>query len=130
MAGGERPPGHLPRPKRQDDRPPAGALCRAVAFYSLIHLLRSELPAAVAECARVLAPGAPLLVAVHGGEGHLQVEEMLGEPVPMYATLYRQSEIVQQLERSGFRVEDAITRPPYPFEHPTPRVYVTAVRGP
>jgi SAM-dependent methyltransferase len=47
---------------------PDGAFAGAVAFYSVIHLPAAERPATFAELARVLGPGAPLLVAFHVGD--------------------------------------------------------------
>src|SRR6185437_9161700 len=52
-----------------------------VAFYSVIHLPRPYVPAALAELRRVLQPGAPLLIAVHGGAGIIRKEEFVGVPV-------------------------------------------------
>lgn len=105
-----------------------GRLAGAVAFYSLIHLLEDGMDAAFAELARALAPGAPLLVAMHGGSGHIQVDQMLGEPVPMYATLVSLGDLAVRAERAGFTVLRAEARPPYPFEYPTPRLYLCAQR--
>jgi len=37
-------------------------------------------------------------------------------------------ELVSLLRGSGFSVEAVTLRPPYPFEHPTRRLYVRATR--
>lgn len=107
----------------------SGSLGGAVAFYSLIHLLEDDIDGALAELGRALAPGAPLLIAMHGGGGHVRVDEMLGEPVPMYATLVSLGSLAERVERAGFTVQRAESRTPYPFEYPTPRLYVAARRS-
>ncbi len=47
-----------------------------VAFYSLIHFSPAELGRALGEIARVLQPGAPLLVAVHRGSQTVHLDEL------------------------------------------------------
>jgi SAM-dependent methyltransferase len=94
------------------------------AFYAIIHLLREDVPRALAELARVLEPGGWLLLAFHLGEGHVYVEEMLGEPVPMYATLFEADEMRVMLAAAGFDVVESRQRPPYDFEYPSERAYI------
>jgi SAM-dependent methyltransferase len=103
-----------------------GSLGGVVAFYSLIHLPRHELPAAAAEMARVLRAGAALVVSVHGGEGELHRDEFLGVPVPFVASLFRVEEITNALRGAGLVVTTVETRAPYEGEHPTTRIYVGA----
>lgn len=110
---------------RQIDEPD-GALTGLTAFYSLIHLPRAEVPTALAEFRRVLAVGGRLLIAVHGGSGTVHRDEFLGSDVPFDASLFSLGEIVSLVEASGFWVDSAHQRRPYDFEHPTPRIYVTA----
>lgn len=107
---------------------PFGDACLGgmVAFYSLIHLPRSEVAGAVLELARVLRRGARLLVSVHGGEGEVTRDEFLGVPVPFVASLFEVGEITAALSAVGLVVATVETRPPYPGEHPTTRVYVEA----
>jgi SAM-dependent methyltransferase len=107
-----------------DDASMAGA----VAFYSLIHVQRSEMPLAAAELHRVLAPGGILLVAVHQGDGEIHADEFLGQPASFDATLFQPDELAGLLAAAGLRVERVTTRPPYPVEYPSTRIYVTAVR--
>lgn len=57
---------------------PAGSLAGIVAFYSVIHLPRQQVPVALAEFGRVLRPHGVLLLAVHGGTGEISSEEFLG----------------------------------------------------
>jgi SAM-dependent methyltransferase len=102
------------------------AVAGIVAFYSLIHLPRPAFPAALRELHRALRPGGVLLAALHGGTGEVHTDEFLGQPVTVEATLYTASEVTGLLADAGFRVEAALTRPPYEFEHPTERLYALA----
>lgn len=116
----------------------AGDLCRlpladrtldgAVCFYALIHLRRRQLGVALGELARVLRPGAPLLVAVHGGTGELRRDSFLGHPVPVAATLFGLDELAARLEEAGLAVVERHARDPYPAEAPTTRLYLWARR--
>ncbi len=105
-----------------------GALSGLLAFYAVIHLLRADVPHAFREFARVLQPGAPLLCAVHAGDGDVYVEEVFDLPVPMYATFFARAELVQYVERAGFTVEQAVERDPQPGEVTTQRIYLLAHR--
>ena len=105
----------------------AGALGGVLAYYSLIHVRRAEVPATFFELGRVLRPGGRLLLAVHEGEGELAVDEFLGEPVPFVATLFGLDELVDGLTAAGFEVALAERRRPYAMES-TVRLIVEAVR--
>jgi SAM-dependent methyltransferase len=52
-----------------------------VAFYSIIHVLRSKIAAALAETKRVLRPGGLLLLAFHVGDETLHLTELWGQAV-------------------------------------------------
>jgi SAM-dependent methyltransferase len=106
-----------------------GGWAGATAFYSLIHLPRGRLPAALRELRRALAPSAPLLLAMHGGDGEHIATEFLGQAVQLTAVLYRLDELTSALTGAGFSVESATSRDPYPFEFPSPRLYVRASRA-
>jgi hypothetical protein len=81
------------------------------------------------ELRRALIPGGHLLIAVHGGNGDLHVEEFLGQHVFMSATLFQPSEMKEYLEGAGFNIDDMCTRKPYEFELQTQRVYFSATSG-
>jgi hypothetical protein len=70
-----------------------------------------------------------LLVAVHAGEGFDHFSEYKGLPVDV--ELHRRSPkaFAVEIARAGFTVERVDVRPPYPFEHATERLYVTARAG-
>jgi SAM-dependent methyltransferase len=106
---------------------PDAGLAGAIAFYSLIHVPRASLGRATAEMHRVLAPGGPLLVAFHAGDGEIHADEFLGEPVSVDATLFQPDEMGRALSAAGFSIDRVLTRPPVEGEYPSTRAYVRAV---
>lgn len=110
--------------------PFAGGACAGiVAFYSLIYGGAEQTAAALAEMRRVLRRGGRVLVAVHAGEGVQHFTDYKGVAVEVELHLRSPKALANQVGHAGFVVEAAETRPPYPFEHPTPRLYITAVAG-
>ncbi|OLF13261.1 class I SAM-dependent methyltransferase [Actinophytocola xanthii] len=103
-----------------------GALAGIVSFYSVVHLPRTEWPAAFAEFHRVLVPGGLLLLAVHGGSGEVGVEDWFGHPVAVRTTLVEPDELAAMLTDAGLTVLERHQRPPYPGEYPSARLYVLA----
>jgi len=106
----------------------SGQLGGLVAFYSLIHVRRTELGAALAEFCRVLRPGGRVLLSAHEGRGQIEADEFLGQPAPFVASLFGLEELIAATERAGLHVMTTHRRPPYPFEHQTVRLYVEAER--
>jgi len=105
------------------------ALGGIVAFYSIIHLPRADAVGALREFVRVLAPGAPLLLAFHRGEGEIHTERVLDDPeISMDATLYGPAEMATYAERAGLELDRLEVRPPYECEWDTHRVYLAAHR--
>jgi SAM-dependent methyltransferase len=107
---------------------PDSSLAGTVAFYSLIHIARSATPQVLRELRRALIPGGRFLIAVHGGDGDLHVEEFLGQHVSMSATLFQPSEMEACLERAGFNIDAAHVREPYEFELQTQRLHFSATK--
>ena len=102
------------------------SLAGIAAFYSLICLPMSDIPAALREFHRALMPGGLLLFSFHGGEGGIHADEWFGKPVSLDVTLFQPDEMERCLRDAGFRVELVRTRPPYDFEYPTTRCYALA----
>jgi SAM-dependent methyltransferase len=104
------------------------AVSGVVCFYALIHIPRAQALDALRELRRVLAPGGDVLVAVHGGEGRLHADEMVGQQADLDVTLFNPSELSELLETAGLSVAEAHERAPYDAEYPTRRLYVWATR--
>jgi SAM-dependent methyltransferase len=107
-----------------------GAAGGVLAFYSLIHLRRSEVAGALAELHRILRPGGRALLSLHEGDGEIEVDDFIGEAVPMAATLFQRDELVDACGSAGFEVTLAERRQPYPTEGPTVRLYLGLQRPP
>jgi SAM-dependent methyltransferase len=111
-----------------------------VAFYSLIHIPRTELVTTLAELRRVLARRGVLAVAVHAAPPSngpdqpmpvIHVEEMLAEPVDLDFHFYPAQDLGAALRSAGFKLVRATERDPYDpqVEAQTRRAYVLARKG-
>jgi SAM-dependent methyltransferase len=99
----------------------------AVSFYSLIHLTGSQLQEALRQLRWALRPRAPLLIGVHRGDETRHIEEWWGHRVALDGVFFETYAFVAEVEAAGFRVEEAIERPPYKgLEVETERMYVYA----
>lgn len=107
---------------------PDATLAGIVAFYSVIHLPRPELPAAFAEFHRVLATGGLLLIAMHGGSGETGADDWFMRDVCVRLTLVELAELTRLIEDAGFLILERHQRDPYLSEHPTRRLYILARR--
>lgn len=108
---------------------PDGAWAGAVAYYSLIHLPRGAVAAALREVARALRPGAPLLVAFHAGDETRRMDEWWGHPVRLDFVFFGVDEMSGYLREAGLVVESVTERAPYPgVEAETRRAYLLASR--
>ncbi|WP_091106962.1 class I SAM-dependent DNA methyltransferase [Geodermatophilus dictyosporus] len=106
------------------DRVLAGAL----AWYSLIHTPPALLPGLCAELRRVLADGAPLLLAFQAGDGGEQhLARAYGHDVDLPVFRHDPDVVVGCLARAGLAVRSTTVRAPE-LPECTAQVYVTAVR--
>lgn len=104
-----------------------GAWGGIAAFYSIIHIPRTEVLAALAEMKRVLRPGGLLLLAFHVGDETVHLDEWWGHTVTVNFLILRPDEMADSLRAAGFEVEEVLERDPYPkVEHQSRRAYIFA----
>lgn len=107
-----------------------GAWAGIAAFYSIIHIPRAQLTAALTELRRVLQPGGLLLLAFHLGQGELHLDTWWDRPVNAEFIYFQTAEMRQALEAAGFAILEAQEREPYAdVEHPSRRAYILARRA-
>lgn len=100
-----------------------------VAFYSIIHIARTDVVDALRELRRTLQQGGRLLLAFHVGEDVVHLDEWWGQKVSVDFTFFRPAEMAAYLRDAGFELDEIIERDPYPeVEHPSRRAYVCARR--
>lgn len=103
----------------------SASLAGIVAFYSIVHLGPESLVTVLGELRRVLAPGAPLLLAFHIGNESVHLDEWWGHEVAVDFVFFDPETIKIRLEEAGFRIVEALEREPYPgVEHPSRRAYL------
>jgi ubiquinone/menaquinone biosynthesis C-methylase UbiE len=100
-----------------------------VAFYSIIHIPRSDMVRALGELRRTLKRGGLLLIAFHLGDDRLHLDEWWGQKVSVDFHFFRSNEMVGYLRSARFEIEEAPEREPYPeVEHQSRRAYILARR--
>ncbi len=104
-----------------------GVWAGIAAFYSIIHVPREEVVAALQELKRVLQPGGYLLLAFHIGTEVVHQEEWWGQSVSADFVFFQPQEMQGYLQAAGFEIEEVIERAPYPdVEHQSRRAYIFA----
>lgn len=106
---------------------PDASLAGIAAFYAIIHIPQAEVLAVLKELYRTLQPAGLLLLTFHKGTEIRHLAEFFGKPVSLDFRFFERSFMEQQLQASGFVVQDVIERAPYPdVEAQTNRVYIFA----
>jgi len=104
---------------------PDGSLAGIVAFYAIVHLTESALPAVFREWRRLLAPGGLLLLAFHVGDETVHVEDLWGVRVSLDFHFLPVAGVMKALRTAGFTVLKAVEREPYEgAEYPSRRSYL------
>ena len=99
-----------------------------VAFYSIVHIPKADVPQAFRVMQRVLKPGGFLFLAFHLGDEVLHEENCWGHKVSLDLVLFRRKEVELYLTEAGFAIEDSLERDPYPpeVEYQSRRAYILA----
>ena len=98
-----------------------------VAFYSIIHIPRTDHVTVFSEMRRVLRSGGLLLLAFHVGDEVVHFDELWGQAASLDFHLFCADAVVGGLRRAGFEVEKIVERDPYPnVEAQTRRGYLLA----
>lgn len=109
---------------------PAGSLAGIVAFYSLIHTPRNELPGALQTLRGALRPGGLLLAAFHLEDESFQdrhLSELWGHDVSLDFLFFRRDELEWMFNTAGFGLQLSAVRGPYrDVEVQTRRAYLLA----
>jgi len=105
-----------------------GAWAAIVAFYSIIHIPRTDILKALREMFRALKPGGLLFLAFHIGLEVLREENLWGHQVSLDVVLYARKEVERYLGLVGFAIEDSLERDPYApeVEYQSRRAYIRA----
>jgi SAM-dependent methyltransferase len=104
-----------------------GAWGGIAAFYSIIHIPRTEVVDVLGEMKRALRPGGLLLLAFHIGDDVLHLDEWWGQQVSVDFNFFRPEEMTDFLRSAGFQVGEIVEREPYEgVEHPSRRAYIFA----
>ncbi|MGV9643153.1 class I SAM-dependent methyltransferase [Streptomyces sp. NPDC004822] len=108
---------------------PDGTLGGIVALYSTIHLPDERLSEACAEMARVLRPGAPVLLAFQSGdaEARMHLAERFGRDVDLTYHWRTPEAVAARLTEAGLRVTARTVREPVGEER-RPRAFLLAER--
>jgi SAM-dependent methyltransferase len=108
---------------------PDAAWAGIAAFYSIIHVPRTDMRQALGEFRRVLRQDGLLVLAFHIGDDTIHLDEWWGQSVSVDFFFFRPAEVADYLRAAGFEIEEIIEREPYPdVEHQSRRAYIFARR--
>ena len=98
-----------------------------LAWYSLIHLAASELPAAIDSLARPLRPNGWLVLALHAGADVRTITDWFGHQVDLDVVLHDTADVVPIVEQAGLHDIEWYHRGPFAARgETTQRLYVLA----
>jgi SAM-dependent methyltransferase len=107
---------------------PDGGAAGALLFYSIVHLAPDALAPVCTELRRVLAPGAPALIAFHIGTDVVHLADWWGKAVDVDFYFHDPAVVTAALRRAGLGVVEHTERDPYPdVEYQSRRAYIAAV---
>ena len=106
-----------------------GALAGLAAWYSLIHMPTELLPGVLTEFARVMRPGAPVVLAFQSGEGErVDRATSYGHPVPLSYYRHRTQDVADVLGGAGFALHATVRREATQAHETTPQSFLLAQR--
>jgi ubiquinone/menaquinone biosynthesis C-methylase UbiE len=103
----------------------------AVCWYSIIHTAADDLPPALGELARVIAPGGQLLLAFQSGGGEaVQRTSVQGRTVSLTNHRHDPDVVAECLGGAGFHVHTRAVRDAVGAHESTPQAFLMAERLP
>ncbi len=97
------------------------------AFYSIIHIPRTDVISVLQEFRRVLRPNGLLLLSFHQGQEVIHLDEWWEKKVSLDFIFFQRPEMEAYLRAAGFAIEESIERQPFEgIEVQTQRAYVFA----
>ena len=107
-----------------------GAWAAIVAFYSIVHIPKTDILQTFREMFRALRAGGLLFLAFHIGLEVLHEENLWGHEVSLDLVFYARKEVERYLGLAGFAIEDSLERDPYApeVEYQSRRAYIRAYK--
>lgn len=105
-----------------------GSWAAIVAFYSIVHIPKADIPQVFREMNRALKLGGLLFLAFHLGDEVLPEEDLWGHRVSLDLVLFWRKEVERYLTNAGFSIVDSLERDPYApeVEYQSRRAYILA----